>query len=290
MTPKTFAALAVGAVLATAAIAQDYGMGPSKGPSSQDLEQALSGAGGDVWQGAAPQQADLDMLQQGRLVAMGGATEGGAMMACVTCHGSQGQGDGSGAFPRLTGQPAWYLYKQLQDYASGARPNRVMSGIAERLTEAEMEAVSAYYAAMQAPLRPATGAVDGLTLQWGGQLAAVGSAEKGIPACVNCHGPQGSGLPPSVPYLAGQYAGYMELQLQLWKAGIRDNDAMDVMSTIARKMEVEDMTAVSEYYARVRPDGMTEDGPAPETDDRQAQARQGDADPQLLPDPDPQSN
>ena len=66
-------------------------------------------------------------------------------------------------------------------------------------------------------------------------------------------GAEGAGLPPSVPYLAGQYAGYMELQLQLWKAGIRDNDSMNVMSTIARKMDEEDMRAVSEYYARVRP-------------------------------------
>jgi cytochrome c553 len=177
------------------------------------------------------------------------------MMACITCHGSDGRGDGSGAFPRLTGQPAWYLYKQLRDYASGARPNRVMTGISQRLTEAEMRAVAAYYAALEAPMRPVTGTVDGLTLQWGGQLAAVGSAEKGIPACVNCHGASGTGLPPSVPYLAGQYPGYMTLQLRLWKAGIRDNDAMDVMSTIAAKMSEEDMRAVSEYYARVRAEG-----------------------------------
>jgi len=91
------------------------------------------------------------------------------------------------------------------------------------------------------------------TLQWGGQLGAVGSAERGIPACVNCHGPQGSGNPPSVPYLAGQYANYMTHQLQLWQDGVRNNDAMNVMSTIADAMTAEDMRAVSEYYARVRP-------------------------------------
>ncbi|MEO1153236.1 MAG: c-type cytochrome [Pseudomonadota bacterium] len=174
-------------------------------------------------------------------------------MACITCHGAEGQGDGSGAFPRLAGMSGWYMYKQLVDYASGDRPNRVMTGVAQRLTEHEMEAVSAYYAAIDAPYRPVPGHVDAELLQWGGQLGAVGSAEKGIPACVNCHGPSGMGNPPAVPYLAGQYANYMTHQLQLWREGVRDNDAMNVMSSIASKMTDEDMRAVSEYYARVRP-------------------------------------
>jgi len=194
-----------------------------------------------------------DVLELGRLVAMGGSEAGGSGMACIACHGAQGTGDGSGAFPRLAGQAGWYMYKQLIDYASGARPNNVMSGIAQRLSEQEMEAVSAYYAAIDAPFRPVLGTIDAQTLQWGGQLAAVGSAERGIPSCANCHGPNGTGNPPSVPYLAGQYANYMTHQLQLWKDGVRYNDAMNVMSAIADKMTEEDMRAVSEYYARVRP-------------------------------------
>jgi len=70
---------------------------------------------------------------------------------------------------------------------------------------------------------------------------------------VNCHGPSGTGNPPTVPYIAGQYASYMTHQLDLWKRGIRENDALGVMSSIASKMTEEDMRAVSEYYARVRP-------------------------------------
>ncbi len=194
---------------------------------------------------------DDDLLELGRLVAMGGAENVGSGMACITCHGGQGAGDGSGAFPRLAGLPGWYSYKQLNDYASGDRPNEVMTGIAQRLTEREREAVATYYAVVQAPIHRPLGEVDQGLMQWGGQLAAVGSAEKGIPACVNCHGPQGTGNPPSVPYLAGQYANYMAYQLQLWKDGVRDNDPMDVMSAIAEKMSAEDMRAVSEYYRRV---------------------------------------
>ncbi|MBV0911191.1 c-type cytochrome [Rhodobacteraceae bacterium ASV31] len=194
---------------------------------------------------------DDDLLELGPLVAMGGAENGGSGMACITCHGGQGAGDGSGAFPRLTGLSGWYTYKQLNDYASGARPNEVMTGIAQRLTEREREAVAVYYSVVEAPIEKPLGEIDLGLLQWGGQLAAVGSAEKGIPACVNCHCAEGTGNPPSVPYLAGQYANYMSYQLQLWKEGVRDNDAMGVMSAIAEKMSEEDMRAVSEYYMRV---------------------------------------
>ncbi len=234
--------------------AQDF----SDGPTIRMLEDRLEQD--DVaFNATVDRTPDDDLLEVGRLVAMGGAENGGSGMACITCHGVDGHGDGSGAFPRLDGQPGWYLYKQLVDYTSGARPNQVMSAIAERLTEYEMEAVSAYYGAMPTGTIPKHGDVEGTRLQWGGQLAAVGSAEKGIPACVNCHGPSGTGLAPSVPYLAGQYASYMALQLELWKEGVRDNDAMNVMSSIARKMDESDMDAVAEYYARVTRDGAAID-------------------------------
>ena len=226
--------------------AQDF----SGGPNIQTLETRIQDDS-VAFNATVDQRPDDDLLELGRLVAMGGAENGGSGMACITCHGTDGHGDGSGAFPRLDGQPGWYLYKQLMDYASGARPNKVMTPISQRLSEHEMEAVSAYYGAMPTGTVAKHGNIAGTELQWGGQLAAVGSAEKGIPACVNCHGANGTGLAPSVPYLAGQYASYMELQLQLWKDGVRDNDAMNVMSAIASKMNESDMRAVSEYYARV---------------------------------------
>ena len=49
---------------------------------------------------------DADTLARGQAIALQGA---GDVQSCVTCHSVDGQGDGSGSFPRLTGQPAWYL-------------------------------------------------------------------------------------------------------------------------------------------------------------------------------------
>jgi cytochrome c553 len=126
-----------------------------------------------------------------------------------------------------------------------------MTPIAQALSDQQMQDVSAYYEARTAPYAPPP-EVDGLTLQRGAALSAVGNAERAIQACVNCHGPAGSGMPPSFPYLAGQYAEYTELQLRLWQDGTRKNDPLSVMETIAKLMTPEDVRAVALYFESVR--------------------------------------
>lgn len=231
-----------------AALAQDW----TQAPSPRTLAQRLSEPGA-AFRATAMTPADERLIAAGRLVAMGGAQEGGAGVACFTCHGPTGAGDSAGAFPRLAGLPGWYLYKQMEDYASGARPNEIMAPIAQRLTRAEREAVSSYYALTSAPPPPVAEQAGEARLQWGATLNAVGSAARGIPGCVNCHGAEGSGLPPSVPNLAGQHAEYTATQLRLWKEGVRRNDPMGVMAAIATKMTAEDIDAVARYFARLRP-------------------------------------
>jgi cytochrome c553 len=191
-------------------------------------------------------------IVNGRAVAVGAAGLG-AGGACFSCHGLDGTGDGSGAFPRLTGQGSFYLYKQLKDYASGSRQNLIMGPIARALSDREMQDVSAYYASLEAPYGPRPQPVDGRLLQRGAALSAVGSAEQGIQACVNCHGPAGTGMPPSFPYLAGQYGTYIRITLEDWRQGRRINDAQGVMADIAKRMSPEDVDAVALYFESVRP-------------------------------------
>lgn len=201
---------------------------------------------------AAPAAAEEGNVERGRAVVVGAFEGGTPQVACLSCHGLDGAGDGSAAFPRITGQNAWYLYKQLRDYAASTRPNEIMTPVAKALSEGQMQDVAAYYAAQGAPY-PDPPEADPLLVQRGGALSAVGSSEKQIQACVACHGPAGTGLPPSGPYLAGQYAGYTELQLRFWQEDRRDNDALDVMATIAKRMTPEDVKAVAAYFAQVRP-------------------------------------
>lgn len=191
-------------------------------------------------------------LEAGRGVVVGG--EHGAVTPCFTCHGLDGVGDSAGAFPRLTGQAAFYMYKQLIDYAAGARPNDVMSPIAREMSEQQMTDVAFYYSQQRAPLglRPE---VDPAVLERGRRIAEDGLEKADVEACNLCHGRDGIGDPPLFPYLAGQYALYTELQLHLWKQGVRRNDPLDVMADIAKSMSHDDIRAVALYYEWLRPEG-----------------------------------
>ena len=64
---------------------------------------------------------------------------------CQACHGMNGNGK-TDQDARLAGQYPDYLVKALEDYASGARRNPIMMGIASTLSEADRANVAAYYA------------------------------------------------------------------------------------------------------------------------------------------------
>jgi cytochrome c553 len=50
--------------------------------------------------------------------------------------------------PHLAGQPQMYVAEQLKNYRSGKRPHEVMAVIAKTLTDADIEALSHWYAAI----------------------------------------------------------------------------------------------------------------------------------------------
>ena len=62
--------------------------------------------------------------------------------ACATCHGMNGEG--TGEFPRLAGQHAAYIVKQLTVIQSLLRAAPVMHGIVKEMNNTEMQAVAAY--------------------------------------------------------------------------------------------------------------------------------------------------
>ena len=197
--------------------------------------------------GAASRAPDL---LHGREIAQNGSP--GGAQACADCHRLDGTGDSSGVFPRLTGQAEFYLYKQLEDYRAGLRESQVMGPIATRLTETEQQDVAGYYASIDGPFIPPSTA-DPRLVRRGGVLAAAGSTKENVPACVTCHGQAGRGMPPSFPYLAGQFARYTRDQFVAWKDGSRRNDPLNVMRDIAARLSDNDAAAVAEYFAGVYP-------------------------------------
>jgi quinohemoprotein ethanol dehydrogenase len=187
--------------------------------------------------------------QHGAIIVAQGTPSGA--VACAQCHAFAGTSDGTGAFPRLAGQPAPYLARQLRDFASKARANAIMTPIAHALSAEDIDDVAAYYASVESPFLPLPRPSPEL-VQKGKELAENGNPAKGIPGCNACHGAGGAGESPTIPYLAGQYAHYTAFELQMWQRGFRGNSP-EAMRLFAKKLDDEEIAAVAAYYQQLRP-------------------------------------
>lgn len=197
---------------------------------------------------AAPSAADP--TAEGRTLATSG---GDGIVACVTCHGAQGEGMAAAGFPYLAGQGEAYLALQLQNFASGERQSPVMEPIAKGLDAAQIEAVSAFYSGLPKAFdTKAVGAtVDTYPDQGpaGAWLANRGDWANEIPACIQCHGPGGVGVGEHFPALAGLPAAYLTQQLVAWKEKTRAPGPLSLMGDIARRMSDTQIKEVAEYFA-----------------------------------------
>lgn len=203
------------------------------------------------------------------------ATRGaGSAPGCASCHGQHGEGNAAAGFPRLAGQPAGYLHRQLEDYASGARGNAVMQPIAKALSNAEMAAVAKYYAGLETA-SASTPESSGPDRSRGRELVVNGQWDKHMPACISCHGPGARGVAPHFPALAGQSAGYIEAQIEAWQQDKRHNDPQGLMQAVARTMDEEQVRAVAAYLASLPATGPIPDSAAPDTAPAQPDALQG---------------
>lgn len=171
---------------------------------------------------------------------------------CAACHAADGNST-IGANPRLAGQHADYLVKQLTDYTvkpgaqKAARENNVMAGFAATLSEADRRSVAAFLAAQ----KPKPGVARNRdTLALGQQIYRTGIAEKAVPACSGCHSPNGAGIPSQYPRLAGQHAEYTEAQLRAFRDGVRRNNP--TMMQVASRLSDAEIKAVADYISGLR--------------------------------------
>ncbi len=98
------------------------------------------------------EKADAKLILTGKTIANLGDAKAG-VQACGNCHGPDGRGEAP-YNPPLRGQSAAYITAQLNAWRQGTRHNdngELMSGLARRLTPADITAVSAYFASLPAP-------------------------------------------------------------------------------------------------------------------------------------------
>lgn len=163
--------------------------------------------------------------------------------SCFLCHGAEGE-SASEVFPRLAGQNAEYVAKQLENFKSGKRQSTAMAPMVEKLTPEDMAALGRFYAS-RPPHQEA--AKDAPLAAVGQYIYQVGNRFSGVPACATCHGADGAGSN-ALPRLAGQHAAYLDKQLRQFGQRARNNDNA-VMHAVVEKMTPLEMAAVAEYLS-----------------------------------------
>lgn len=93
----------------------------------------------------------VDALELGAKTYRAGNIANG-LPACTGCHAPDGTGNAAAGFPRLSGQHADYIEKQLTNFRAGNRINdgdtSPMRTIADKLSDAEIKAVANFIAGL----------------------------------------------------------------------------------------------------------------------------------------------
>ena len=170
-------------------------------------------------------------------------------------------------YPRLAGQGEKFIAQQLALFATGERNTglaAVMVPFAQTLSAQDMRNVGAYFAKQKSGAGladdtvVADGRYEGLKYyEIGQQLFRGGDAERGIPACMACHGATGAGNPgPGYPHVAGQYADYTARRLQEYRTGTtteRDPAKFNIMAKVAHGLTDQEIGALASYLQGLHP-------------------------------------
>ncbi len=207
-----------------------------------------------VSKGAARWAVGMVLALSGGLAAAGGgdpvAGEAKAGL-CGGCHGFDGNSEDA-SYPRLAGQYADYIVKQVVDFQKGHRANNdTMAGMAAMVGSVQdAKDIGAFFAQQKMKgqlIKPRQEVVAK-----GERIFKEGNPKTGVYGCINCHGERGKGKSASnsvFPVIGGQHKDYLVKQLKEFREGVRSNDPAGMMAGIARNLSDEEIDAVAEYLA-----------------------------------------
>jgi cytochrome c553 len=189
------------------------------------------------------------VLASGGVAAEGSAERGASKaVTCAACHGQDGNSLNP-EWPSLAGQHENYLVDTLQAFKNGTRNNVLMVGQVIPLSDQDMEDIAAYYAGLTPTRRTANPDL----VKQGERLYRGGNLERGVSACIACHGPTGRGnLPAGYPSIAGQHATYTAAQLKAYASKERKSDPQQIMRNIAVLLKDDEIAAVASYIQGLR--------------------------------------
>lgn len=162
---------------------------------------------------------------------------------CSACHRKDALGRAGANIPRLAGQHASVIVKQLIDIRAGRRINTPMKPLIDdpAITPQTIADLGAYLQSMPVPAGTAKGP---------GTAVARGKAlyDKD---CAACHGSAGEGRGAAFyPMVAAQHHGYLLRELQMIKAGERGNSNPEMVKVV-QGYAAADLEAVADYMAQL---------------------------------------
>ena len=180
------------------------------------------------------------------VLAQGDAAAGQAKSAlCASCHGADGNSQ-LDINPKLAGQSASYMVKQLKEFKSGDRPGATMAATVLSLSEQDMEDIAAWYASQEVTLQGA----DPATIELAETIYRAGNKDIAVAACSACHSPTGRGnAQAGFPSLSGQHAAYTLQQLKDFRSGTRANDPSGMMRTVVERLTDKELEALANYVS-----------------------------------------
>ncbi|MBI5891988.1 MAG: c-type cytochrome [Nitrosomonadales bacterium] len=201
------------------------------------------GKKGYVWDEMTPERVEV-------LKMTGDPVKGKeAFRGCRGCHKADAAGVREGVYPRLSGQHASVLIKQITEIRAGIRLNPKMLPFVEdpAIAVDEIADIAAYLNSVESLRENGKGPDD---------MSARGKKLYTDNKCFTCHGKNGEGdAAKAFPVLAAQHYGYLMREMKLIETGARGNSHPDMVKAIA-KFSQSDREAVSDYLSRL-PDYRT---------------------------------
>ena len=179
------------------------------------------------------------------LLVLKGDPERGKLIftSCQDCHRKDASGRANGVFPRLSGQYASVLLKQISDIRSGRRNNPSMQPLVATLGRNEIVDVVSYIQSL--PIAPSNGKGPGGAVTRGRQLY-----ERD---CVACHGANGEGEPARFyPMVAAQHYRYLLREVFSIRDGDRGNSD-PAMVQVVKGYSPTEIEAVADYMSQLPP-------------------------------------
>ena len=184
-----------------------------------------------AWAGAAGPAANVE---RGKQV---------ATTVCASCHAVDGN-SGIATYPRLAGQNAFYIEHNAKLIRDGKRTMGNAKEMRDQMgavSDQDLKDAALYFSKQY----PKAGEVNPkISPELGAKIFRGGIAERKVPACMSCHGPNGAGMPNEYPRISGQHAGYVETELKAYRDGVRKNAKME---KVAKMLTAEEMKAVANF-------------------------------------------